>query len=411
MKKRIIIFSILFVMLNIIVNFNNKHYSITNYQKIKFSGCPASGEVCTSNGYNILCQMSSPLKNPNITSEVCSSTRSSHYGIDLTSSDKNVTNAIEGIVIDITTNNENCGWTNENGCGTCANGGSSKGNSVTIQGTGIYAGYTVQYMHLSKINEIILSYYNSGSKEVVKKGDLIGIYGNTGCSSGAHLHFQVTDPSNNIVNTNAFFKDKSSIVCGIPGYSDGIYSDGIYSGTNVDGSSGKCTSYVSSSSFSQINADKILANARQYLGQGEAEAGYCSGFVRNAYLNISSLPGAAAIIAQSNSNKCVHFNDIKPGDLFFTSRLNSNGSCTNCVSSTFGNRCDRWGCIMHVGIVESVSSNGIVTIIDNIRSGVSSRKFQYNLSPNDRGTPWFIMVVRPYAKLSQIVENEDNYER
>lgn len=364
-----------------------REYSITTSNVIKFSRCPASGEVCSSNGYNLLCHMTDPIKDYNISSYVCDSGRSNHYGMDLTAkSGSKIYNAIDGIVINVTRNDENCGWTLENGCGKCSNGGSLSGNSVTIQGTGIFSGYTVQYMHLSSIDATILSYYNSNSKNVVQAGSPIGIIGNTGCSSGRHLHFQVVDPSNNVVNTAKFFEDKSSLSCGVSGGALGETSYGA-----------SCTSFVDSSSYSSIKADKILSSGRSYLNYSYEKASSCDGFVRKAYANVTSLGSTAAGIALSTSNRCVNYNDIKPGDLFFTSRTDSSGKCTRCASSSHGNRCDRWNCILHVGIVESVSSNGIVKVLDNINKGVSIRSFEYNLAPNAQGNPWLIMVTRPYA--------------
>tara|TARA_R110002073_G_scaffold57778_4_gene146724 strand:+ start:143214 stop:144185 length:972 start_codon:yes stop_codon:yes gene_type:complete len=60
------------------------------------------------------------------------------------------------------------------------NGASGFGNHIEIDHG---YGYTTIYAHLSK--------YNVKRGEKVKRGDLIGFVGNTGRSSGAHLHYEV----------------------------------------------------------------------------------------------------------------------------------------------------------------------------------------------------------------------------
>ena len=71
--------------------------------------------------------------------------------------------------------------------GTCEvrlDGASGYGNHIRIHGTD---GSLTIYGHLTK------SYVYSG--QVVKRGDRIGLTGNTGFSSGPHLHFEYR-PSN-----------------------------------------------------------------------------------------------------------------------------------------------------------------------------------------------------------------------
>jgi len=67
--------------------------------------------------------------------------------------------------------------------------------AVTVQ-TGEYKGYTFYYAHLSNLAEGI----SDGAE--IKAGQLIGYMGNTGNSTGPHLHFQVKDANSNDVNIN-----------------------------------------------------------------------------------------------------------------------------------------------------------------------------------------------------------------
>ena len=61
--------------------------------------------------------------------------------------------------------------------------GGDGGNSVTIMHA--EAGYITYYGHL-KVDSILVK-----SGQEVKQGDQIGLIGNTGYSTGPHLHFQL----------------------------------------------------------------------------------------------------------------------------------------------------------------------------------------------------------------------------
>lgn len=81
--------------------------------------------------------------------------------------------------------------------------GSTHRNSDGYAGAGHYAyitagdGNYIWYMHLKS--------FNGSSGRKVKKGDLIGYSGNTGCSSGPHLHFEIRVGKNSSSNsTNPF---------------------------------------------------------------------------------------------------------------------------------------------------------------------------------------------------------------
>ena len=65
--------------------------------------------------------------------------------------------------------------------------------------------YVHRFMHLSK--------YTMKTGDTVKKGDLIGITGNTGMSTAPHLHWDLWDKKNGNFNLNNFngFKDPQSL--------------------------------------------------------------------------------------------------------------------------------------------------------------------------------------------------------
>ena len=62
-------------------------------------------------------------------------------------------------------------------------------------------GYKTRYAHCSK--------YNCRKGQKVKRGDLIGFVGNTGQSSGPHLHYEVFNNNRQINPVNFFFNDLS----------------------------------------------------------------------------------------------------------------------------------------------------------------------------------------------------------
>ncbi|MMZ59040.1 Murein hydrolase activator NlpD precursor [compost metagenome] len=84
-----------------------------------------------------------------------------HKGIDLVSSDRSILAADEGVVVFTGTK-------------------SGYGNCIIIDHKN---GYETLYGHLSKIS------VKEG--QVVEKGTEIGVMGNTGRSTGTHLHFEI----------------------------------------------------------------------------------------------------------------------------------------------------------------------------------------------------------------------------
>jgi murein DD-endopeptidase MepM/ murein hydrolase activator NlpD len=104
--------------------------------------------------------------------------RSGHRGIDLADFGAAAIFASEaGVVIDV----ENSCRVGDQNCG----GGF--GNLVFIRHTGQWDGWVTHYCHLSKAEVAI--------GQTVTKGQIIGRQGDTGFSFGAHLHYEVLNPS------------------------------------------------------------------------------------------------------------------------------------------------------------------------------------------------------------------------
>lgn len=102
-----------------------------------------------------------PVSNANLTSGFGSRWGTTHKGIDMTSSNKTIMASDEGIV-------EFAGVKN------------GYGNTIIINHQN---GYKTLYGHLSKISV--------SEGDIVEQGGAIGIMGNTGNSTGTHLHFEI----------------------------------------------------------------------------------------------------------------------------------------------------------------------------------------------------------------------------
>ena len=85
-----------------------------------------------------------------------------------------------GVVSEVTNYSGNC----YNGSTKCTCSGSSYGISVTIKHGD--TGYSTHYAHLSQRLVDV--------NDTIAKGQQIGVMGNTGCSSGAHLHIELRSP-------------------------------------------------------------------------------------------------------------------------------------------------------------------------------------------------------------------------
>lgn len=112
-----------------------------------------------------------------------------HKGIDIVLSDKSIPAVTGGEVI--------------------ASGyNSSAGNYITIKDSN---GYNHTYMHMANKSSLSVG-------STVKEGDTIGTMGSTGVSTGAHLHYQVSDSSGNFLDPEKYLSGATGTVTG--GYSD-----------------------------------------------------------------------------------------------------------------------------------------------------------------------------------------------
>lgn len=104
-------------------------------------------------------------------------TKKTHNGIDLKASYENVYSVMDGIVIAT-------GWDSKGG-----------GNFIKVKH---FNRFETSYLHLAEM------YYRAG--EIVKTGFIIGKSGNTGNSTGPHLHFSVKEFGQSI-NPSHFLND------------------------------------------------------------------------------------------------------------------------------------------------------------------------------------------------------------
>ena len=155
-----------------------------------------------------------------------------------------------------------------------------------------------------------------------------------------------------------------------------------------------CTNYVTDSSYNETLVLNLIKKAETKLGTSYSKMD-CSDFVSYVY-NGYVKDNVAAGLRKVTNDKCVKQNEVKPGDIFFTSRYDISGTCRNC-EGTHGNRCNRYNCIMHVGIVTEVKNGKVTKILHSADSGVHYEVPSYGFKPNTKGSSWYINFTRPYA--------------
>ena len=153
-----------------------------------------------------------------------------------------------------------------------------------------------------------------------------------------------------------------------------------------------CTGYLDSSSYNASKAAAIIARGETKLGTPYSKMD-CSDFVSYVFKDYLA-DSTAAGLAKATRGNCVELDDVRPGDIFFTSHYDTSGTCQNCIGSTHGNRCNRFNCIMHTGIVAEVK-NGKITKVIHSNNGVEYQNMNFRYSPTS-GKSWLIMVTRPY---------------
>lgn len=125
-----------------------------------------------------------------------------HKGIDIVLNNSNVPAIVGGVVVDKGTN-------------------TAAGNFITIQQND---GYTATYKHLAQLPSLSVG-------SAVSAGSTLGVQGSTGISSGAHLHYQITDSAGNYVDPMTY---ESSGLVATP---DGTFAVGNGGALYADGGS------------------------------------------------------------------------------------------------------------------------------------------------------------------------------
>lgn len=101
---------------------------------------------------------------------------SNHKGVDIVLKSDNIPAVTSGTV-------------------TATGSDSSRGNWISIKDN---YGNVQTYMHMADKSSL-------SAGETVSEGDIIGVMGNTGISTGKHLHFQVSDGSGTFIDPESYF--------------------------------------------------------------------------------------------------------------------------------------------------------------------------------------------------------------
>lgn len=191
--------------------------------------------------------------------------------------------------------------------GTIAEAGydDSFGNYIVITDA---KGYTTKYGHLSEINVT--------AGQTVRKGIVIGKTGNTGASTGSHLHFECLY-NGEYYNPLFYFNCGTRTMYGESG-----------------GGSGGRSDYTLPDSFSDAQVEALLKEADKYVGTpyvwggSSPSTGFdCSGFVCWSFRASGTYP-LERTTAQGIYNKCatVTPGEEQPGDIIFFTGTYSAGS-------------------------------------------------------------------------------------
>ena len=197
------------------------------------------------------------------------------------------------------------------------------GNYVVITDS---KGYTTKYAHMDSLNV--------SAGQSVKKGDNIGISGNTGSSTGSHLHIECLY-NGEYYNPLFYFEAGEQTIYGeTPG-----------------GTGGGTGNVIPPESYDDATVQTLMREANRYLGMpytfgGTAPASFdCSGFVCWVFSN-SGVHNLPRTTAQGIYDQCtpVSASEAKPGDIiFFTGTYNS-ASAVSHVGIYCGN-----GVMIHCG--------------------------------------------------------------
>lgn len=181
----------------------------------------------------------------------------SHYAVDSYANDRTLISVYDGVVVGVVDNVPNI-YNQWNG-GACvdANGKMdyrSNGNYVIIEHKINGVSYHSYYMHMESISVKL--------GDEVKKGDVIGTEGNTGCSSGYHLHYQLISGKKRYDPSLLFAQcDGVQIVSYTPkSLREYLYSNySKYTFTNIDGCVVKVYDNEDSGSYSMVDLESYVA--------------------------------------------------------------------------------------------------------------------------------------------------------
>ncbi|MCY7410267.1 MAG: M23 family metallopeptidase [Chitinophagales bacterium] len=131
-------------------------------------------------------------------------------------------------------------------------------------------GYMTVYAHLDRFNEAIAKFvkdqqyakqsfeielFPDAQKFAVKKGDMIGISGNSGNSGGPHLHFEIRDASGETFPLNP--KDFIEVDDRIPPVLKALY---VYPQGNYYNEAAEASGIVQSGGVYKLKSDSIIIN-------------------------------------------------------------------------------------------------------------------------------------------------------
>lgn len=196
------------------------------------------------------------------------------------------------------------------------------GNYVVITDTN---GYTTKYGHLSTLNV--------SAGETVRKGRVIGKTGNTGTSTGSHLHFEC-------MHNGEYYNPLFYFLAG---------NQTMY-GENTGGSG--ATDIDIPDAYGDEKVAALFAEGNRYVGMdyvwggSKPSTGFdCSGFVCYVFKNSGVYP-LERTTAQGIYNQCVRVDasEAQAGDLIFFTGTYSSGNPVTHVGIYCGN-----GIMLHCG--------------------------------------------------------------
>ncbi len=200
------------------------------------------------------------------------------------------------------------------------------GNYIVIEDS---SGYCTKYAHMDTLSVSV--------GQTVKHGDTIGTTGNTGSSTGSHLHIECLY-NGEYYNPLFYFEAGEGT---------------LYGETNAPGSGGGSGgNAIPPDSYDEASVQTLMEEAAKYLGYpyvwggGNPSTSFdCSGFVCWVFTN-SGVHNLPRTTAQGIYNQCtpVSPSDAKAGDIiFFTGTYNSAGAVSH-VGIYCGN-----GVMIHCG--------------------------------------------------------------